>query len=130
MTNRTVQFYGQGYGTVPAEITATLDGIVVYSGTVPTIDQENYNRMPEDQVLLFTAQVPVDFDGTKPMTISVSNSTVVFAHVLGNYYTKNNPRLEGKTPYAEDATPAEITEWFAQYADQEHLKILPQGIKF
>ena len=36
MTTRTVKMYGLAYGTTPAEIAVTLDGMSVYTGTVTT----------------------------------------------------------------------------------------------
>jgi len=90
MTNRTLQFWGQGYGTTPATVTVSLDGTTIYSGEVPTIDAP---RTPwPDQVLLFTAgEIPVEFEGSKPMTYTVTNGTVVFAWIHANYIPIPNP---------------------------------------
>ena len=62
MTNRTVQFWGQGYSTPPAAglaltpctIVATVDGNVVFSGPIPTVESSDILRLPTDQQLLFT----------------------------------------------------------------------------
>jgi hypothetical protein len=83
--NRTVQFFGQGYGTDPAVIVVKLEDLVVYEGTVPTIDQIAFNTAPEDQVVLFTCELPIMFDGFKPMTVEVISGTVVFAQIYANY---------------------------------------------
>jgi hypothetical protein len=83
--NRTVKFYGLGYGPIPAEIKVMKDAELVYEGVVPTVDQKDIKNSPEDQRLLFTMELPVEFDGTVPMRITVTNSNVVFAHVLSNY---------------------------------------------
>ena len=83
--NRTVQFFGQGYGVSPAKIVAKLDGLEIYNGEIPTLDQPSYNTAPEDQVVLFTCELPVEFDGLIPMSVEVVEGTAVFAHVLANH---------------------------------------------
>jgi hypothetical protein len=88
--NRTVQFFGQGYGTDPAVIVVKLDNLVIYEGNVPTIDQIGFNTAPEDQVVLFTCELPITFDGFKPMTVEVVNGTVVFAQVHANHCFQPN----------------------------------------
>ena len=88
--NRTVQFFGQGYGTDPAVIVVKLDNLVIYEGNVPTIDQIGFNNAPEDQVVLFTCELPITFDGFKPMTVEVVNGMVVFAQVHANHCFQPN----------------------------------------
>ena len=83
--NRTVQFFGQGYGTDPAVIVVKLDNLVIYEGNVPTIDQIGFNTAPEDQVVLFTCELPITFSGFKPMTVEVVSGTVVFAQICANH---------------------------------------------
>jgi hypothetical protein len=83
--NRTVQFFGQGYGPNPAVIVVKLEDLIVYEGNVPTINQAEFNTAPEDQVLLFTCELPITFDGLKPMTAEVVSGTVVFAQINANH---------------------------------------------
>jgi len=91
MTNRTIQFLGQGYaptGTDPVTITATVGGNTVYSGTIPTLYTSNVLRLPTDQVVLFTFEVPMDFSGTVPMSISLDSPVGVvsyFEQIFSNY---------------------------------------------
>ena len=91
MANRTIQFLGQGYaptGTEPIMVTATLDGNTVYTGTIPTLYTSNIGRLPTDQVVLFTCEIPVEFAGTVPMTISLDSPVGVdayFEQMLSNY---------------------------------------------
>ena len=76
MTNRTLQFYGGAYafgGTEPISITAELNNNVVYSGTIPTEYATEPSVQPVDQVVLFTCEVPMNFDGTYPMVIYLDN---------------------------------------------------------
>lgn len=97
MTNRTVQFWGQGYaptGTDPINITATLNGSVVYTGTIPTLYTTDVSRLPTDQVVLFTCELPVGFSGTIPMSITIDspvNSEVYFEQIAANYGSTANP---------------------------------------
>jgi hypothetical protein len=97
MANRTIQFLGSGYaptGTDPITISATLAGNVVYTGTIPTSYTSNIDHLPTDQVTLFTCELPVDFSGTVPMSISLDNPvgvTVFFEQVLSNYMPGPNP---------------------------------------
>jgi hypothetical protein len=97
MANRTIQFLGQGYaptGTEPIVITATLNGNVVYTGNIPTTYTTDVNRIPEGQEVLFTCELPIDYAGTMPMSISLDNPvgvTVYFEQINSNYLPKNNP---------------------------------------
>lgn len=91
MTNRTIQFLGQGYaptGTDPITITATMSGNTVYSGTIPTLYTSDVGRLATDQVVLFTFEVPMNFSGTVPMSISLDSPVGVdayFEQILSNY---------------------------------------------
>jgi hypothetical protein len=84
MTNRTVQFYGKGYGAEPAEILVEMGDTIVFDGVVSTINQATYDQLPEQQEILFTCELPVEFSGSIPMVITVNSGTVVFAHVHAN----------------------------------------------
>jgi hypothetical protein len=96
MANRTIQFLGSGYaptGTDPITISATLAGNVVYTGTIPTSYTSEIDRQTADQVVLFTCELPVDFSGTVPMSISLDNPvgvTVFFEQVQSNYMIMGN----------------------------------------
>jgi hypothetical protein len=97
MANRTIQFLGNGYapdGTEPIAITATLNGNVVYSGTIPTAYTSAVNRVPADQVVLFSFEIPVAFAGTQPMSIALDNPVGVsafFEQIYANYRSIYNP---------------------------------------
>ena len=94
MTNRTIQFTGQGFGTSPVTVSVTANGASVYSGTVPAVDQPLpsswYN--PAQYVILFNMSLPVDFAGNFPMTVTVTSGTgILLATVLANYVPVPNP---------------------------------------
>ena len=97
MANRTIQFFGQGYaptGTDPIVIIATLAGNVIYTGNIPTLYTSDVGRLPGDQVVLFTCELPVDYAGTMPMSISVDSPVGVdayFEQIESNYMTIFNP---------------------------------------
>jgi len=97
MANRTIQFLGQGYapaGTDPIIITATLDGNVVYTGTIPTVYTSDISRDPASQQVLFTCELPIEFSGTVPMSIDLDNPvgvSVLFEQINSNYMTTYNP---------------------------------------
>jgi hypothetical protein len=84
MANKRLRFRGQGYGSIPASIVATIDGVVVFTGEVPTLDQTTFVTDAEAQAVLFTAMVDATFSGTKPVSIQVTEGTVVFAQTEGN----------------------------------------------
>lgn len=92
--NRTVQFFGQGYGSDPAEISVKLEDKEIFNGKIPTIDQPVINTDPEDQVVLFTCELPIEFEGFKPMTVCVNKGSVVFAHIHANYCFQPNGEIE------------------------------------
>lgn len=95
MTNKTVQIRGYGFGPSDATTTVTLDGNTIFTGAVPTTNQP-VPSLPDtgllgESVVLFSFEVPVDFQGTKPMTCQVTNGTIVFADIFSNYYPMYNP---------------------------------------
>jgi hypothetical protein len=97
MVTRTIQLLGQGYGPSPADITVTLNGNTVFSGTISTVDQP-VPSLPTDPlppvVVLCTFATEQDFwnyDNLEiPMTCEVNNGTVIFAEIFANYATVSN----------------------------------------
>jgi hypothetical protein len=88
MSNRTVQIYGSGYGSVPATVTATVDGTQVFSGAVPT-QSGPLPSLPDTEItrgeVLFTFEIPMEFQGNLLLTTEIANSTVLFTDILANY---------------------------------------------
>ena len=125
MANRTIQFWGQGYaptGTEPIVITANLNGNVVYTGTIPTLYTSDVSRVPADQVIVFTVDVPVDYAGTFPMSISLDNPVGVdtfFEQIVANYASIFNPVFttsEIGVISDPSSTPAEIIAIYNAHA--------------
>lgn len=78
MTNRTIQVHGQvtnDGNPSTGLITATLNGNIVFSGSVPTADPS----------ILFSFDVDMALDGSIPMSCNIQNCDVVFGQMLVNY---------------------------------------------
>jgi hypothetical protein len=98
MTNRTVQIWGQGYGATPCSITATLNGTQVFSGSVPTVDSSDIGRLPTDQQILFTFEIPMDMSGPQAMVLEISGADLYMEQILANYYNYNTNPATGSGP--------------------------------
>jgi hypothetical protein len=102
MTTRTVQFYGQGYsvpieglGLTPNTITATIDGNVVFSGAIPTVYSSDILRIPGDQVILFTCEIPLVVGGNVgyvlPASLAMTGDDIYLEQINANYSRITNP---------------------------------------
>lgn len=92
MTTRTFKQLGQSYGSTPAIITATINGTVVFSGEITSIDIP-LPILPDLSVIgteLFTWTNTVDFSGTQPFSISVANSPLLLTDTRADYCVANN----------------------------------------
>lgn len=92
MTTRTFKQFGQAYGSTPATITATINGTVVFSGEIPTIDSP-LPGLPDLSITgteLFTWTNTVDFSGTQSFSISVANSPLLLTYTSADYCSANN----------------------------------------
>jgi hypothetical protein len=85
MANRTVKILGWGMGSSPATITAKLDGETVFSGDVDLVEMTKDNESEQTAPTLFTFEIPMDFAGSKNMSISVSKASVRFGQIVANY---------------------------------------------
>jgi hypothetical protein len=90
MANRTIKFTGQGYGESPVSVTATVDGTTVFSGTVPTTTGW-VKTLTADQVDLFSFELPIEFEGTKDVSLAVTGDNLYIAAVYANFVAVNNP---------------------------------------
>ena len=94
MTTRNFKQLGQAYGSTPASITATIDGTVVYSGPVSTIDTPLPNRPdPEANVTtptIFTWTNTVAFAGTQSYSIAVTGSPLLLGQNGADHCIANN----------------------------------------
>lgn len=114
MTNRTVQFYGQGYSTPPAvgvaltpcTITATVSGNVVFSGAIPTLESSDILRQPGEQEVLFTFEIPMVAANTAnaspytlPVSLAITGDDVYLEQINANY-CNNLGNTTGPTGFA------------------------------
>jgi hypothetical protein len=88
MTTRTVKMYGLAYGET-VDVNITFDGVTVYSGTVPSTNTP-VPTLPNILLVNTTEEfcnfeIPMEFEGTKPMTCSVTSGVMVFAQITANY---------------------------------------------
>jgi len=89
MTTRTFKQMGIAYGSQPANITAKIDNVVVYSGPVTTIN-EPFPELPNlefsvsNQLFSWTANV--NFSGSQVISLSVDgNVDLLLAQLSANY---------------------------------------------
>jgi hypothetical protein len=90
MTTRTFKQYGQGYGTTPATIVVTLDGVMAFNGDIATLDQP-LPYMPiapgtNVGVELYSWTKDLAFQGTDSLQITVSDGTLLLAKSVANYF--------------------------------------------
>jgi hypothetical protein len=83
---RTVQFVGSAYGDADVNLTATVDGIVVFDGNVVTKPVAEISVEPSAQYVLFTTTIPMFNYGNMPTTITVnSGDLLIFGKTMANY---------------------------------------------
>jgi hypothetical protein len=93
MTTRNFKQRGQAYGSTPASITATIDGTVVYSGPISTLDTPLPIRPCVANVsipTIFTWTNNVDFAGTQSYSIAVIGSQLLLDCTLADHCVANN----------------------------------------
>ncbi len=92
MSNRTIQIQGYGYGSTTCSATVSYNGNTVFSGNIPTLDQNQVLIMPTEQVTIFTFEIDVTTAGTFPLIINVTGgNTVYIEQVLSNHMPQKNP---------------------------------------
>lgn len=108
MTTRTVKMLGLAYGSTPAEIAVTLNGNTIYTGTVTTADTTP-PALPNPELTSTTIEfcnfeIPMELDGSFPMTCTVLTGTVLFAQILANYSVlANSDPVTGSGPDGFDS---------------------------
>jgi hypothetical protein len=95
--NRTLNFYGQAFGSSNVSITAVIDNTTVFSGIVPTVNQPlPFKAFVTDTNLLFSVAesplFPTNWDGSCPMSVSVTGGYgVVLNQITCNYMRYSDP---------------------------------------
>jgi hypothetical protein len=90
MANRTIQIWGQGYGSTPCTANVTFGGDIVFSGPIPTVDSTIVARLPDEQTMLINFEVPIELSGTFPVTIEFVGTDAFISAVLANYSVQND----------------------------------------
>jgi len=93
MTIRTFKQQGRGYGATPAVVTARLDGVQVFSGPVSTLNQPipgGYTPGSNYGVDMYFWEGDFDFEGTRELSITVTNSPLLLTDTLADYTTDNS----------------------------------------
>jgi hypothetical protein len=97
MTTRTFKQYGQGYGATPATIAVTIDGVEIFNGDVPTLNEPVPVKpiVPSENlgVEIYSWTNDVTFQGTNSLQITVANGTFLMTDSLANYFKYVNPPL-------------------------------------
>lgn len=93
MTTRTFRQQGIGYGPA-TNVTVKIDGTIVFSGPVPTLDQPppslpNPNLQITDT--LYTWTNDVSYSGQQSFELTVSSGMVMLTEALANYTDLFNP---------------------------------------
>jgi len=89
MTTRTIKQFGSGYGPNPVSIKATLNGVVVHDGPVPTkagpppVPAKDPDDLGSE---LFSWEKDVTYFGEETLEITVTtNGPFMLTSTLGNY---------------------------------------------
>lgn len=90
MANRTIQIFGQGYGTTPCTINAVFAGNTVFSGPIPTVEDTPSQSDVVPTQVLFSFDVPMSLQGNFPVSISFSGEKLLIREVKANYAIKTN----------------------------------------
>ena len=97
MQKRTIRVLGWGANTQPSQLTATLDGDTVFSGSVSLEPKTSANDSVETAPILFSFELPLEFAGVKRMKIINNGSnSIEFGQVIANYtlYTIPTTQIE------------------------------------
>ena len=92
MTTRTFRQRGQAFGSSPVTITAKLDGVEIFNGTTPTLNEPfkltgfdpDSNALDLGEVL-FSWTGDSTFSGTKALEITVGSGFLVLMNTSANH---------------------------------------------
>ena len=91
MADRTLQFCGYAYGDVPVQLNAHIDGQVVFSGAVDTLNEPlpapNIDMANAPPLFSVTSSLlSTGFSGSYPMTVTVGTGTGVYLCEINSNY--------------------------------------------
>ena len=108
MVDRTLQFCGYAYGNVPVQLNAHIDGQVVFSGAVDTLNEPlpapNIDMANAPPLFSVTSSLlSTGFSGSYPMTVTVGTGAGVYLCEIDSNY------MLGFDPTANVAIPGSAT---------------------
>jgi len=112
MTTRNFKQCGQAYGPTPASITATINGTVVFSGPVSTLDIPIPIRPDPSSgadPTIFTWTNSLDFTGTQTYSIAVTGSPLVLSFTGADHCFPNDSALFG-TFYTQEINGVAVAD--------------------
>lgn len=90
--NRTLQFCGCAYGNTSVSITATINGVNVFSGDLPTADLPL--DTPANSAVMFsvanTTLFPTNWAGSYPMSITVNSGNGLLLDGINSNYMRQS----------------------------------------
>jgi hypothetical protein len=97
--NRTVKFLGYAYSESTVDLEVTAGGNIVFSGSVPVLGTDVSEQatvgLEHPDAELFTFELPVEFSGSLPMSITPTGGSIVLAPVYANYNAWTLPAVPG-----------------------------------
>jgi len=124
-TIRTFRQNGQGYSSTPVTIVAKIDGVKIFEGEVPTLD-EPYPALPQPNVEfgvpMFTWEEPLDkTSGQMALEITVTNGLLLVADTYSNASKATppppaTPTGTAQSQYVDENAFEDLTWW--QYINQ------------
>lgn len=112
MTTRNFIQQGLAYGSTPTSITVAFDGVQIYSGPVPTVDQPLPGPGTDIEDTAYTWTLPAEFDGPINVVLQVSGSTFVLADTMANRVTVNSPAFFDTVPFFQTIDGLVVDEPF------------------
>lgn len=102
MATRNFIQQGLAYGATPASVTVSFDGVQIYSGPVPTVDQPT-PPMPGSDIedTAYTWTLPAEFNGPINVVLQVSGSTFILADTLTDRIYITDPTLLNTVPFGQ-----------------------------
>jgi len=94
--NKILRIIGQGYGARPVAVKITADSKTIFAGTIPTLNQRlpNPAEKPASSIIC-SFEVPLDFEGSVSMTVSVVNGIMIHRQITANHL-KRESMIDGQ----------------------------------
>lgn len=122
MTMRTIKQQGQLYGLGPATVIAKIEGVEIFNGTLPTLNQP-LPSLPDSSPItvidLFSWGEEVSFAGTRSLEIFVTGATLLLTDTLANYYPISTPTTPPASPIPSTSSGPDDFGWVSFIMDND-----------